>query len=172
MNDGSTAPAALAVLDAYRGADPRIRVVDHERNRGLGAARNTGQHLDRSAVLDERVALVGRLLDRLLQALERRHAAHALQREHRGLAAVALLVLGVDRGHQAVDRDEVGLLAAAAVHDDRLIADQHAAGERGAQHAAIEQAGDAVRLAQRTIAVAPLALEDHDRVTDPRQVLG
>ena len=42
VNDGSTDPAALAVLDGYRGRDPRIRVVDLDRNSGPSAARNAG----------------------------------------------------------------------------------------------------------------------------------
>lgn len=42
VNDGSTDPEALAILDGYRGSDPRIRVIDHDTNRGLSAARNTG----------------------------------------------------------------------------------------------------------------------------------
>jgi len=42
VNDGSTASDALALLQTYRGADPRIRVVDHETNQGLSGARNTG----------------------------------------------------------------------------------------------------------------------------------
>ena len=41
MTDRTT-PAAAALLDDYRDRDPRIRVVDHPRNRGLSAARNTG----------------------------------------------------------------------------------------------------------------------------------
>jgi glycosyltransferase involved in cell wall biosynthesis len=41
VNDASDDPASLAVLDELRAADPRIRVVLHERNRGLSAARNT-----------------------------------------------------------------------------------------------------------------------------------
>jgi GT2 family glycosyltransferase len=48
VNDGSTDAAALAVLDEYRTGDPRIRVVDHQRNRGLPAARNTGFALARA----------------------------------------------------------------------------------------------------------------------------
>jgi glycosyltransferase involved in cell wall biosynthesis len=42
INDGSTDPAALDVLDSYRQSDPRIRIIDHPENRGLSAARNTG----------------------------------------------------------------------------------------------------------------------------------
>ena len=41
VNDGSTDSEALAVLAAYRQRDPRIRVIDHEQNKGLSAARNT-----------------------------------------------------------------------------------------------------------------------------------
>jgi glycosyltransferase involved in cell wall biosynthesis len=42
INDGSTDPEALVVLNSYRASDPRIRVKDHPENRGLSAARNTG----------------------------------------------------------------------------------------------------------------------------------
>jgi glycosyltransferase involved in cell wall biosynthesis len=45
VNDASTDPDALRVLNAYRvlsAVDRRIRVVDHEHNHGLPAARNTG----------------------------------------------------------------------------------------------------------------------------------
>lgn len=41
VNDGSTSAEALAGLERYR-ADPRVRVIDHPRNRGLPAARNSG----------------------------------------------------------------------------------------------------------------------------------
>lgn len=45
VNDGSTNPEALAVLDEFRALaarDPRVRVIDHRVNHGLPAARNTG----------------------------------------------------------------------------------------------------------------------------------
>lgn len=42
INDGSTDPETLALLDEYRRCDARIRVLDHPENRGLSAARNTG----------------------------------------------------------------------------------------------------------------------------------
>ena len=43
VNDGSTDPEALAILDSYRNNnDLRIRVIDHEVNQGLSAGRNTG----------------------------------------------------------------------------------------------------------------------------------
>ncbi len=42
VNDGSSDPAALALLEEFRSIDPRVRVVDHPRNMGLSAARNTG----------------------------------------------------------------------------------------------------------------------------------
>jgi glycosyltransferase involved in cell wall biosynthesis len=42
VNDASTDPEALAVLDDYRHQQPRIRVIDHETNLGPGAARNSG----------------------------------------------------------------------------------------------------------------------------------
>lgn len=48
VNDASADPAALNILDAYRTGDPRVRVIDHETNRGLSAARNTGVRAARS----------------------------------------------------------------------------------------------------------------------------
>jgi glycosyltransferase involved in cell wall biosynthesis len=49
VNDGSTEPESLAILNAYRDKDSRIHVLDHEKNRGLSAARNTGFHAARTA---------------------------------------------------------------------------------------------------------------------------
>jgi glycosyltransferase involved in cell wall biosynthesis/GT2 family glycosyltransferase len=48
VNDGSTDPQSLSMLDLYREGDPRIRVIDHAVNRGLSTARNTGFHAARS----------------------------------------------------------------------------------------------------------------------------
>lgn len=42
VNDGSTDPSSLGVLEGYRAVDARVRVIDHAANRGPGAARNTG----------------------------------------------------------------------------------------------------------------------------------
>lgn len=42
VNDGSTDPEALALLEGYRLSDSRVRVIDHNVNRGLSTARNTG----------------------------------------------------------------------------------------------------------------------------------
>jgi glycosyltransferase involved in cell wall biosynthesis/SAM-dependent methyltransferase len=42
VNDGSTEPEALRLLEKFRQKDPRIRVLNHPRNLGLSAARNTG----------------------------------------------------------------------------------------------------------------------------------
>jgi glycosyltransferase involved in cell wall biosynthesis/glycogen synthase len=42
VNDGSTDPVALRILEEYRHKDERIRVMDHPQNLGLSAARNTG----------------------------------------------------------------------------------------------------------------------------------
>ncbi len=46
VDDGSTNPASLSQLKAL--ADPRIRIIRHETNRGLPAARNTGFQAARS----------------------------------------------------------------------------------------------------------------------------
>jgi glycosyltransferase involved in cell wall biosynthesis len=42
INDGSTTPESLAILDVYRQRDPRIRVLDVAQNHGPSAARNVG----------------------------------------------------------------------------------------------------------------------------------
>ncbi|MBP1691229.1 MAG: glycosyl transferase group 1 [Bacteroidetes bacterium] len=42
VNDGSTDSRTLDMLQGYRTMDPRIRVLDHDVNRGLSASRNTG----------------------------------------------------------------------------------------------------------------------------------
>ncbi len=42
INDCSTDPDALRLLDRYRALDPRVRVIDQPRNQGPSAARNVG----------------------------------------------------------------------------------------------------------------------------------
>jgi glycosyltransferase involved in cell wall biosynthesis len=42
VNDGSSDPESMALLDEFRNRDPRIRVIDHAGHRGPGAARDTG----------------------------------------------------------------------------------------------------------------------------------
>ena len=42
INDGSTNPEALFVLESYRQIDARIQIIDLDANRGLSAARNIG----------------------------------------------------------------------------------------------------------------------------------
>ena len=42
VNDASSDAASLEVLNQYRSGDARIKVIDHETNKGPGAARNTG----------------------------------------------------------------------------------------------------------------------------------
>ena len=42
INDGSEDGRALAMLNDFRDSDPRIRVIDHDHNQGLPAARNSG----------------------------------------------------------------------------------------------------------------------------------
>ena len=51
VNDASTDRESLSALDAYRDRDARIRVIDHERNRGLPASRNTGIRAARSGLV-------------------------------------------------------------------------------------------------------------------------
>ncbi len=48
VNDGSTDPESLALIEEYRHCDPRIRVIDHGVNQGLSAARNTGFQVARA----------------------------------------------------------------------------------------------------------------------------
>ncbi|MGE3110034.1 MAG: glycosyltransferase [Phycisphaerales bacterium] len=42
IDDGSTDAESLAILAEFRHIDPRVRVITHDVNRGLSAARNTG----------------------------------------------------------------------------------------------------------------------------------
>ena len=42
INDGSSDSESLSILNSYRDIDPRIMVIDHDTNKGLSAARNTG----------------------------------------------------------------------------------------------------------------------------------
>lgn len=54
VNDASTSPEALDALRPYRDLarrDPRVRVIDHGRNHGLPAARNTGWRAARAPVV-------------------------------------------------------------------------------------------------------------------------
>src|SRR5437763_1464129 len=48
VNDASTNPEALAMLDRVRQSDPRVRVIDHQVNQGPSAARNTGYRAART----------------------------------------------------------------------------------------------------------------------------
>jgi glycosyltransferase involved in cell wall biosynthesis len=51
VNDGSQDSQALKILDDYRHSDKRIRVLDHPKNLGPGAARNTACHIAQSDYL-------------------------------------------------------------------------------------------------------------------------
>ncbi|NPA81910.1 MAG: glycosyltransferase, partial [Epsilonproteobacteria bacterium] len=42
INDASSDKRALEILDEFRSKDPRIKVIDHPKNKGLSASRNTG----------------------------------------------------------------------------------------------------------------------------------
>jgi len=42
INDASTDEDALQILEEFRNKDSRVRVIDHKKNSGLSAARNTG----------------------------------------------------------------------------------------------------------------------------------
>jgi glycosyltransferase involved in cell wall biosynthesis len=48
VNDASTDSETVEILNTYRKLDFRIRVIDHDINRGPGAARNTGFRAARS----------------------------------------------------------------------------------------------------------------------------
>ena len=48
VNDCSTNPEALSIIDSYRDRDPRIRVIDHEVNQGPSAGRNTAYQAARA----------------------------------------------------------------------------------------------------------------------------
>jgi glycosyltransferase involved in cell wall biosynthesis len=51
INDGSSEPEALKIIEICRQMDPRIRVIDHPTNLGLSAARNTGFKMARSSIV-------------------------------------------------------------------------------------------------------------------------
>lgn len=51
VDDGSTEPESLRLLEAYVRCEPRIRVVRHAANRGLSAARNTGYREARAGLV-------------------------------------------------------------------------------------------------------------------------
>ncbi len=72
VDDAST-DATGALFDAAAAADPRFRVVHHERRRGLGAARNTGLDLVETPLvgfLDADDVLTPRALERLVGVLD------------------------------------------------------------------------------------------------------
>lgn len=48
VEDGSTRPECLEILEAVAASDPRVRVVRHAANKGLSAARNTGYRAART----------------------------------------------------------------------------------------------------------------------------
>ncbi len=48
INDGSNSPNSLNIIEEYRTIDPRVRVIDHQENRGLPAARNSGYEAARA----------------------------------------------------------------------------------------------------------------------------
>ena len=73
INDGSTDPQYLAQLEPYRTRDPRIRVIDHDQNRGLSAARNTGYRHARTpyvALLDSDDLLEPTAIEKWVWCLE------------------------------------------------------------------------------------------------------
>jgi glycosyltransferase involved in cell wall biosynthesis len=51
VNDASTDPASLAMLDEHRSIDPRIRVIDLPSNAGPGGARNAGFNAARAPLV-------------------------------------------------------------------------------------------------------------------------
>jgi len=53
INDGSTDPESLKVLEYYRHSDPRVRVIDHTRNQGPGVARNAGFRMAQAAYVGQ-----------------------------------------------------------------------------------------------------------------------
>jgi len=42
INDGTDRPDSIEILDQFRNKDERLKIVDHNNNKGLSAARNTG----------------------------------------------------------------------------------------------------------------------------------
>jgi len=72
-DDGSTSPDTLEVLEIYRGIDPRIKIVVHEKNQGIAAASNraveisTGDYL---AMLDNDDELAPKALYEVAKAIQ------------------------------------------------------------------------------------------------------
>src|SRR4051812_5999677 len=69
--DDASSDGTVAALEAYE--DPRVRVVSHERNRGINPARHTGT----VAAEGEWVVVMDSDWELLPEALERLHAAIA-----------------------------------------------------------------------------------------------
>ncbi len=42
INDGTTDRKSIEILNTYRNIDPRVKIIDHDKNKGLASARNTG----------------------------------------------------------------------------------------------------------------------------------
>lgn len=72
-DDGSTSPDTLEVLESYRGIDPRIKIVVHERNQGIAAASNRAVEIstgDYAAMLDNDDELAPKALYEVAKAIE------------------------------------------------------------------------------------------------------
>jgi glycosyltransferase involved in cell wall biosynthesis len=72
VDDASSDPESKALLEGLRGTDPRIRILQHERNRGRSAARNTGFAAARSGfvyLLDQDDLLEPTTLEKCLWCL-------------------------------------------------------------------------------------------------------
>ncbi|HEY6392357.1 MAG TPA: glycosyltransferase, partial [Bryobacteraceae bacterium] len=72
-DDGSTSPDTLEVLESYRGIDPRIKIVAHEKNQGIAAASNRAVEIstgDYVAMLDNDDELAPKALYEVAKAIQ------------------------------------------------------------------------------------------------------
>jgi len=72
-DDGSTLPETLDVLESYRGIDPRIKIVVHEKNQGIAAASNRAVEIstgDYVAMLDNDDELAPKALYEVAKAIQ------------------------------------------------------------------------------------------------------
>jgi GT2 family glycosyltransferase/glycosyltransferase involved in cell wall biosynthesis len=72
-DDGSTSPDTLEVLESYRGIDPRIKVVVHEKNQGIATSSNRAVEIstgDYVAMLDNDDELAPKALYEVAKAIQ------------------------------------------------------------------------------------------------------
>lgn len=109
VNDATPHEAARALLNEYRGRDPRIRVIDHEVNKGLSAARNTGVAAARSPyvfLLDDDDLLEPTALEKMYWFLETHPEFAVVNGWEVGFGALEYLwPRGFDRGADILEEN-------------------------------------------------------------------